>query len=162
VALEEVSNAAGRVINRCAYSTMDSRGAIAHYFLSPSEIAHPQTRSGAAFVRIVRDDNGFDCRLEYYDGTDRPQPDDLGSFGREIEVNAQGLETRATQLGRDLKPAMCKEGYGIAESTHDSSGNITSQSYFDADGAPALHKEGYHRAVLDLEPTGQLDRHAAV
>jgi eukaryotic-like serine/threonine-protein kinase len=156
VAMEEMSNASGRVVNRCAYSTAGAagRGAFAHYFLTASEVAHPQTKSGAAFVRISRDDAGFDRRLEYFDGAERRQPDELGSFGREIEVDARGLEVRVTQLGFDLKPAICKDGYAIAKRAYDDNGNLLRESCFDAEDMPVFHREGYHSAAFDWGPKG--------
>ena len=154
VAVEEVSNAAGRVVYRCAYSAAGENNSVAHYFLNPSDIVHPQTKSGATFVKIFRDENGFDKRFEFFDGLDQEQPDDLGSFGRECEIGKQGLEIRLKQLGRELKPGICKENYAIAEYSYDSNGNLTSQSYLDADGTPTLHEEGYQRAAFQWGSEG--------
>ena len=154
VAVEEVRNAAGRVLYRCAYSAPKEGDAAARYFLNPADIVHPRAQSGAAFVKILRDENGFDRRLAYFDGVEQQQPDYRGSFGREFQRTAQGLEAQATELDRHMRPAICKEGYAIARYTYDAFGNLTRQSYFDAAGQPVFHQDGYHAADMEWSPEG--------
>jgi hypothetical protein len=154
IILEEAYDAAGRLLYRCAYTparpsreaSPGQRETTAHYFIDASDIVSPRSRSGAAFVKITRNANGFDERWEFVDGLDRRQPDDQGRFGQRFENDDRGLPIRVICLGRDLKPAPCKSGYVRADYTYDAHGNQTSQRYFDGADQAAFHSEGYHEA----------------
>lgn len=154
VAVEEVRSASARLLYRCAYSAAQEADCTAHYFLNPSDVFRPRAKSGAAFVKIFRDERGLDRRIEFFDGSDQPQPDDFGSYGREIVANGDGLEVRVVQLDRTGRAFVCNKGYAIAKFENEALGNTISQSYFDAAETPVLHKEGYHKAEMKWSPDG--------
>jgi hypothetical protein len=154
VAREEVRNAFGRLLYRCEYSVSEEADSTARYFLKLSDLVRPRAKSGAAFVKIFRDERGVDQRFEFFDGSEQQKPDDLGSYGREFKVNGDGLEMRVVELDREGKPALCKDGYAITEYSNDLFGNTTSQMYFDAGERPVLYKDGYHKAVMEWSPEG--------
>jgi len=156
VAREEVRNAFDRLLYRCEYSVADETETSARYFLNLSDLVQPRAKSGAAFVRIFRTESGFDQRLEFYDGFEQKQPDNLGSYGRAMELSAAGLEIRAVELDRTGNPSVCNNGYAIAEFTNNPFGNTTSQAYFEAARNPAFHKDGYHKAVISWSSEGNL------
>jgi hypothetical protein len=130
------------------------RQTTARYFIDNSDVTHPRTRSGASFVRITRDANGFDQRWEYLDGLGRPQPDELWRFGQRAENSPLGLPMGLTCLGADLSPAGCNRGYALVKMTYDERGNPTSQAYFDASGKPVAQSEGYHKAAFSWDVRG--------
>jgi YD repeat-containing protein len=154
VAREEVRNAFGRLLYRCEYSVADETETSARYFLNLSDLVQPRAKSGAAFVRIFRNESGFDQRLEFYDGFEQKQPDNLGSYGRAMELNSTGLEIRTVELDRAGSPSVCIDGYAITEYTSNPLGNTTSQAYFDGTRHPTFHKDGYHKAVISWSPQG--------
>ncbi|HYW43511.1 MAG TPA: hypothetical protein VE959_11690 [Bryobacteraceae bacterium] len=159
---EQASDSAGRLLYACDYGaavqsvpavgaapppagSSPPREITARYFLDNSGVTHPRTRSGAAFVKITRNAEGLDERLEYFDG-DRRQPNESWSFGHQCETGKLGLPTKVTCLGLNLQPVACRSGYAVARYDYDDSGNLAAQSYFDAAGQPVLHAEGYHKA----------------
>jgi hypothetical protein len=159
VAWEEASDSAGRLLYRCSYSPAPpsaksqggQRETTARYYIDNSDTVHPRTRSGASFVRITRDDAGFDQRFEYLDGLGMRQPDQLGRFGQQAENGPLGLPVRLTCLSPDLNPAPCRKGYVFSSLTYDERGNIASQSYFDASNQAVSHGDGYHKATFSWD-----------
>lgn len=160
--LEEASDAAGRLLYRCAYSrappsavaTSGQSQTTAHYYIDPSDVVNPRTRSGAAFVKITRDANGFDQRWEYFDGLGRAQPDEEWRFGQQFENGPIGLPIRVTSLGPDLSPTPCSSGYARAEYMYDVRGNVASVSHFNDVGQRVFHCDGYHAARFSWDARG--------
>jgi len=156
VAREEARNAFGRLLYRCEYSLSDLAETTARYFLNLSDVIQPRSRSGAAFVKISRNAGGLDQRLEFFDGFEQHQPDDRGSYGQRRELSPEGTVIKSFELDRNRQPAVCIDGYAIAQFTNNSFGDTTSQAYFDPAGLPTLHKDGYHKAVIHWSLDGNL------
>ncbi len=140
---ERARDEANRFVYTLRYVTgPDPHNITAHYVNTDGFIA-ARASSGAASLKIVRSDSGFDKEVRYFDKDGTPQPDDNGSYGERRGLNDAGQATFVTNLGYDGKPAWRRDGYAQFSFEYDSQGNATLSRCLDVDGKAAVQVEGW-------------------
>lgn len=111
-----------------------------------------QANSGAAYVRFVRNADGYETEWHYTDGRRVSQPDKEGCYGWQGTLGGQGLPILVNPcLGADNQPMLNQEGYAKVTFKYDPRGNSTEVAYFDEENHPVLNKVGYAKEISDYD-----------
>jgi serine/threonine protein kinase len=120
--------------------------------------ARPVGGTGAAYVQMTYDADGWPLETRFFDVQGRPQPDGEGRFGLRDTCDWPRHILESTILGADGQPAAGKDGFLTERTTFDAAGNIAETAYLGLDGRPALHKNGYVRIVNTYDAYGNVTR----
>ena len=162
VVYEKARDKAGRLVYGLLYVPTGRPTEATAFYIDHNGFPQARSGSGAAYVKIVHSEQGYDREIRYFDIQGTPRLDENGGFGERREIDLKtGLLVSVTDLGPDGKePMLRKEGYASARFTYDPRGNITEVAYFDAQGRPTRYKNGYAKATHKHDEWGNITEEA--
>jgi hypothetical protein len=135
---------------RCTY---DDRGLIVKYQYIDAAGNPMAGKDGVAGENRQYDDHFQLIHVAYFDAQDKPvrSKEGYGQYTRKYDQYGNGTE--AEVLDEEGHPSEYN-GYSIIRSTYDESGNLATESYFEADGSPGLNTDWFHSVVLKYDARG--------
>jgi tRNA A-37 threonylcarbamoyl transferase component Bud32 len=113
----------------------------------------PRANSGAAYVKLVYSNEGFEQEVRYLDSDGNPRADRNRLFGERRELDQRGLPVKITEFYAAGEPRG-NENYAVK--TYDSQGNLIDSHTFDSRGTPRLDSEGVASARSTYDSFGNL------
>jgi hypothetical protein len=147
---ETARDRTGRVVWGLHYTTptrayyTDSRG-------------YPRSGRGtlAAHVEFEWRPDGLPRRHLFRDSAGRSVPDSDGVFGHQDDYDERGLPVVSLSLALEgARPNPGRQGPVEKRTRYDKRGDVIEETYFGADGHPALHRDGYSRVTANLDEHG--------
>jgi hypothetical protein len=148
--LEEVArDQAGQVLYTFHYTSP----ATGHY-TDARGFPTARTASGAAYVRFVFDEQGFENEVWFLDRLGQPRADQRGVYGLRRRHDPRGLALEGTSVDARGQPTRSREGFARATSSFDDRGNCVEMAVFGADGRPCLDRNGVARVTMRYDDRG--------
>lgn len=123
-------------------------------FGETTEITSSQAKADGSLEVVAR-------RKMVYDANGYPSDvTDTGAVSQRMQFSydAVGNVTEERLVDLDGKPIVGTEGWSIRRKsfgeTKDAPGWREEETYFDANGSPAYHRDGYHRHIVEYDETG--------
>ncbi|MCB9674402.1 MAG: protein kinase [Alphaproteobacteria bacterium] len=106
----------------------------------------------------TRDAHGLDMEERHYDVAGAPvRTRAEGAFGSRSTYDRYGQRVRLEWLDTDGSIMLAPDGYAIEELTWEL-GNEVGYAFFDASGAPVVHRDGNHAARIEYDEAGNETR----
>lgn len=103
------------------------------------------------------DERGRSSRITYLNSHRQNRANADGVFGQSFEYEGGApLPSRMENLGFDGEPQASRSGVASLTITRNTLGDLAELSHFGPRGSPALHVNGYHRAVRTLDAHGNV------
>ena len=156
VVYEAARDKAGRLVNGLLYVPTGRPTEATAFYIDRKGFPQARSGSGAAYVKIVRSEQGFDREIRYFDIKGNPQLDEDGIFGERREIDPRtGLIVGFTKLGLGGKePMLCKHGIASYRVTYDPRGNPVEVACADTAGRPTRHKDGFAKWTAKFDERG--------
>jgi YD repeat-containing protein len=161
--LEFVRNANGEVVQEVARDQSGEIVWILHYttpalghFTDRNGFPRARSASGAAYVQIERDANGFDAGIRYLSADGRPLAGQDATFGFRVTNDERGLPSEILFLGPQDQPAANRQGIARVSIRRDAQGNRVETAYWDANGQPTREEAGGSRYLFAYDEHGNL------
>ena len=111
VVYEAARDKAGRLVYGLLYVPTGRPTEATAFYIDRNGFPQARSGSGAAYVKIVRSEQGFDREIRYFDIKGNPQLDENGGFGERREIDPRtGLVVGFTNLGPDGQGADAPQG----------------------------------------------------